>query len=376
MNIALFYHSLLSDWNHGNAHFLRGVAWELRSRGHQVRVFEPSAGWSLTHLLADHGRGPIQEFEQIYPGLRSQFYDPQQLDLDHALEDIDLVIVHEWNDPELIRRIAEHRSARGAYQLLFHDSHHRSKTHPDALARAPLQRFDGVLAYGVSIRDIYLSRGWTERAWVWHEAADTRIFQPLDLPKEGDLVWIGNWGDEERSAELEEFLIAPVQALGLKTAVYGVRYPDRALDALAAAGIEYRGWLPNFRVPEVFARFRVTVHIPRRAYAAELAGIPTIRPFEAMACGIPLVCSPWEDTEHLFSSRENYLTAANGGAMRRLLQELLNNPLKAQRLAANGRKTILDGHTCGHRVDQLMAICEELAGGSTANGGAPAGAAV
>ena len=33
MNFVLFYHSLLSDWNHGNAHFLSGIVSELRARG-------------------------------------------------------------------------------------------------------------------------------------------------------------------------------------------------------------------------------------------------------------------------------------------------------------------------------------------------------
>jgi spore maturation protein CgeB len=374
MNIALFYHSLLSDWNHGNAHFLRGVAWELRARGHQVRIFEPADGWSLTHLLRDHGRAAIEQFRRIYPGLDSRFYDPERLDLDRALKNIDLVIVHEWTDAELIRRIAEHRSARGGYRLLFHDTHHKCQTDPDSLPRACLRLFDGVLAYGRSIRDIYLSRGWTARAWVWHEAADTRVFRPLNRQKEGDLVWIGNWGDEERSAELEEFLIAPVKSLGLKAVVYGVRYPKRALEALGSARIEYRGWLPNFRVPEVFARFRVTVHIPRRAYAAELCGIPTIRPFEAMACGIPLVCSPWEDSEQLFTACESYLTARDGDAMRRAVSEFLNNPLRARALAANGLKTILTGHTCGHRVDQLLAVCQELSRGPASAGDMRSGA--
>ena len=36
MRIAMFYHSLASDWNHGNAHFLRGIATELIERGHAL----------------------------------------------------------------------------------------------------------------------------------------------------------------------------------------------------------------------------------------------------------------------------------------------------------------------------------------------------
>jgi spore maturation protein CgeB len=50
MKFVLFYHSILSDWNHGNAHFLRGIASELVERGHQVVVYEPADGWSLSNL--------------------------------------------------------------------------------------------------------------------------------------------------------------------------------------------------------------------------------------------------------------------------------------------------------------------------------------
>src|SRR5690606_26029494 len=55
MKFVLFYHSLVSDWNHGNAHFLRGVAAELQARGHAVDVYEPEGGWSRTQMLAEGG---------------------------------------------------------------------------------------------------------------------------------------------------------------------------------------------------------------------------------------------------------------------------------------------------------------------------------
>src|SRR5207237_3600463 len=126
--------------------------------------------------------------------------------------------------------------------------------------------------------------------WTWHEAADVRVFRPIDAPdRAGDLVWIGNWGDDERTAELREFLLEPVRELQLRTRVHGVRYPGQALRELREAGIEYAGWLPNNKVPAVFARYRVTVHVPRRPYVQALPGIPTIRVFEALACGLPLL---------------------------------------------------------------------------------------
>src|SRR5690606_6180127 len=62
LRFALFYHSLISDWNNGNAHFLRGVASELIARRHDVRVFEPANAWSVQNLVADHGEAAIAAF--------------------------------------------------------------------------------------------------------------------------------------------------------------------------------------------------------------------------------------------------------------------------------------------------------------------------
>ena len=362
MRIVMFYHSLVSDWNHGNAHFLRGVVTELLARGHRVDVLEPADGWSRKNLLRESGPDAIASFHRAYPGLQSRLYDFASLDLARELEAADLVLVHEWNEPRLVEAIGRHRAASGGgYHLLFHDTHHRSVTDREQMAGYPLHHYDGVLAFGEVIRSRYLEEGWAERVWTWHEAADARFFRPRPTETHrGDLVWIGNWGDDERAAELEEFLIGPVEDLGLTAQVHGVRYPPEARTRLTEAGISYRGWLPNYLAPEVFAAFALTVHIPRRPYVEALAGIPTIRVFEALACGIPLICSPWQDAEGLFSPGSDYLIAKTGKEMRQLMAELLADRDAAIAMAERGRQTILDRHTCGHRVDELLAIVEAL----------------
>ncbi|HWG59945.1 MAG TPA: glycosyltransferase [Candidatus Acidoferrales bacterium] len=370
MRIVMFYHSLVSDWNHGNAHFLRGVATEFVALGHELRIYEPENAWSVRNLIEEAGEGAIREFHRAYPLLHSVRYGTP-LDLDEALDGADLVLVHEWNEPQLIAAIGRHKRSCGNYRLFFHDTHHRSVTEPRAMARYDLSEYDGVLAFGETIRDTYLRNGWAKEAWTWHEAADVRVFRPhsdeawpLQLlgdgkqQYDGDLVWIGNWGDDERAGELREFLFDPAKELGLRARVHGVRYPPSATAALAEAGIEYAGWLPNYEVPRVFSRFRVTVHIPRRPYVESLPGIPTIRVFEALACGIPLVCSPWQDSEHLFTPGKDYLVARDGREMKSQLRELLANPSRARELAEHGRRTILDRHRCAHRASELLAINE------------------
>jgi spore maturation protein CgeB len=363
VRFVMFCHSLVSDWNHGNAHFLRGIATELLARGHRLTVLEPSDAWSRINLVAHAGGGAIDRFHRAYPMLGSYQFSLDRLDLDHLLRDADVVLVHEWNDPELIAAIGRHRAAAGGYRLLFHDTHQRSVRRPEEMKRLPLDHYDGVLAFGEVLRRRYLDLGWAERAWTWHEAADHRLFRPLESRRlEGDLVWIGSWGDEERTAEIEEFLLRPAAGLRLRLRMHGVRYPREALARLEHDDVDYGGWIPNFSVPAVFGRFRATVHIPRRSYAEALPGIPTIRVFEALACGIPLICAPWEDAENLFTPGRDYLVARDGGEMKRLLRELLTDSGAARTMADHGRRTILARHTCVHRVNELLGIVGELNG--------------
>jgi spore maturation protein CgeB len=358
MRFVYFTHSLVSDWNHGNAHFLRGVLRELQQRGHRTKVFEPADGWSRANLVANHGEEALARFPKRFPGLVSTSYTADGFDLEAAVDGADVVIVHEWSEPWLVAALGNHRRRGGRYLLLFHDTHHRAATAPDELGRFDLSGYDGVLAFGEAIREIYLRRGWAGQAWTWHEAADTALFRPHpEIERDGDLIWIGNWGDGERTAELERFLLAPVRMLGLRARVHGVRYPDEALAALRRSGIDYGDWLANDLVPEAFARYRLTVHVPRGPYARMLPGIPTIRMFEALACGIPLVSAPWEDSEALFRPGRDFLYARNGAAMTDALRDLLADPDAAAELAASGLETIRARHTCAHRVEELLAIC-------------------
>ncbi|MGA0604787.1 CgeB family protein [Phenylobacterium sp. VNQ135] len=361
MRIVYFTHSLASCWNHGNAHFLRGVLRELIRQGHDVRVFEPQGAWSLQNLLADHGEAGLEAYRAAYPELVSTIFGPAA-DVAAMLDGADLVIVHEWNDPKLVADIGRMRARGARFTLLFHDTHHRAVSEPDAIRAFDLAAYDGVLAFGETLAEVYRRWGWGERVFVWHEAADISLFKPPaeEAEREG-LVWIGNWGDGERTAELETFLFAPAKAARLPLDIYGVRYPDTAKAMIRRHGARYLGWLPNARAPEVFARHLATVHVPRRFYTKVLPGIPTIRVFEALACGIPLVSAPWSDSEGLFRPGEDFLFARDGAEMEAHLTDLARDPQLRAALAQSGLETIRNRHTCAHRADELMAVARQLA---------------
>jgi spore maturation protein CgeB len=359
MRFAWFVHSVSSCWNHGNAHFIRGVARDLVARGHDMRLLAPRAGWSAENMRAEPDRAGARAWQSAYPELAETLYDTGQ-DLDPLVADRDVVLVHEWTDPAVVAAIGQLRRRR-SFTALFHDTHHRAVSDPDAIRTFDLTAYDGVLAFGEALAEVYRRWGWGRHAFVWHEAADTTLFRPpvAEQPRSG-LVWIGNWGDGERSAELEAYLLNPARDAGLPLDIYGVRYPPDALVALAATGARFSGWLPNVRAPQVFARHMATVHVPRRFYTTLLPGIPTIRVFEALACGIPLVCAPWEDSEGLFSPGRDFLMARDGAQMTRHLRALVHDRGLRDALAAHGLAKIRHRHSCRHRAAELLAILAGL----------------
>ena len=367
LHVAYLAHSLRSDWNHGNAHFLRGLLRAVQSLGCRVSIFERDHGWSIDHLrMEPAGEQSIRCFHATYPDLSISCYSEDQAkDMSFwrgALRDVDVVILHEWNLPQLAALLLELRGELG-FRLLFHDTHHRATSSPEQIRSYGTDQFDGVLAFGEALRNIYRDVFGIARVWTLHEAADVTVFHPLPgRAQSTDVIWIGNWGDDERSAEIREFLLCPAARLrDRRFAIHGVRYPEEALKALDEAGVEYRGYLPNLEAPAAYAASRITVHIPRQQYTRAMTGIPTIRVFEALACGIPLISAPWSDTEKLFREGD-FTVARDQGEMTRAMERLLTDGSQAHEQALRGRETILARHTCRHRAEQLLEICEEVLG--------------
>jgi spore maturation protein CgeB len=83
--------------------------------------------------------------------------------------------------------------------------------------------------------------------------------------------------------------------------------------------------------------------------------------FEALACGAPLLCAPWEDAESLFRAGQDYICVPDGRAMTAEINRLLEDGAARRQLATNGLETVRKRHTCHHRAEQFVEICEGLA---------------
>jgi spore maturation protein CgeB len=347
MRIVYFAHALRSCWGHGDAHFVRGVLSELAGLGHEVGAFEPEDGASARGLEAEHGPAALDAWREAYPELPVNTWRAGA-DLDAACDGADLVLVHARNAPALVARIGALRKAGAGFRLLLHGA-----AEAGAL---DLSGFDGVLALGEAQAEACRARDWGRRAFVWRQAADVRRFRPPDRPtrREG-LVFIGNCADAARAAELDAWLFQPVEAAGLPLDVWGPRYPEAAREALARMGARCCGWLPNVQAPEALAWSLATVHVPRRNEAGA-----SIRVFEALACGAPLLSAPSTDDEGLLRPGEDFLLARDAAEMAASMRALAGDRDLRRALAASGLERVRGHHTCAHRARELEAIAREV----------------
>ena len=355
---GFFYQSVISDWNHGNAHFLRGLMRALQSRGHPVVCYEQVDNWSLSNLLRLRPTA-VGDFVDRFPDLKFERYS-LDADLESWLRgrvaDADVCVVHEWNDASVIRRLGQlcRETGKPAY---FHDTHYRVVLDVEYRSSLGLEAYTGILAFSPSLAERYRLLGF-DRVSVLHEAADVTVFSPLDVPKVTDVVFVGNYGDGDRSAELEDYVFTPRLSMpDLTYAVYGVRYPEKVLARLNnGLDIDYGGWVPNVLVPSIYSAARVVLHIPRRQYVELLPGTPTIRVFEALASGACLISLPWDDTDDLFEAGADYAVARSPDEMRELIRRFCSDDALRTALGGHGRQTILERHTCDHRAEQLFHI--------------------
>ena len=366
----LFCHSLLSDWNHGNAHFLRGVVTELRrARPRRRGLRAARRAGALPNLRRRPRRARRSPASAApIPRSRSQPLRPRRRSTSTRRSTAPTwCIVHEWNDHELVRA---HRRAPRARRRATGCSSTTPTTAAvtDAARDGRLRPVATTTACSRSasvIRDLYLARGWAQRAWTWHEAADTRVFRPHRRTRRAQATSSGSATGATTSAprELREFLIEPVA----RARPHGAR-PRRALSRAGARrrsrarGHRVRRLAAQLEVPRglrPLPRHRARAAAPVRRGAARHPDDP--RRSRRWPAASRWSRAPWDDAEGLFRRATTSSSRATATRCARTCARCSHDPeLRRASSPRTGCETILARHTCAHRVDELLAIVAEL----------------
>lgn len=351
MRFLLLGLSITSSWGNGHATTYRGLVRELTRQGHDVLFLErdvpchadnrdlPEPPWGATRLYA------------TLDDLRARW--------SLAARRADVVIVGSYvpDGAAVVRWALE--EARGVVAFYDIDT-------PVTLARLARGDCDYLSADLVPGLDLYLSFSGgpvlarlerelgAPRARALYCSADPEVYSPAACAPTWDLGYLGTYSPD-RQPKVEALLCAPARALpGRRFVVAGAQYPD---DALGWPGnVERIQHLPPPEHRAFYNAQRFTLNVTRDDMV-RAGWSPSVRLFEAAACGTPLLSDRWDGLETLFTPGEEVLLVDDRDDVARALNDLSED--QRRRLGARARERVLAAHTAAHRAAELERHCRE-----------------
>ncbi|NMC60208.1 MAG: glycosyltransferase [Candidatus Methanofastidiosa archaeon] len=356
MKIGFFIQSYLADYNFGSAHFLRGLIRELSNLGHSIKIFCPENSWVERKTIELKGNSILSETQVRYPIFSIEKYSPDFLNLGKFLSKLDVVIVNEWTDDKIAKRIGLFGIENNKLVTIYYDTHHRILTATEELQAAGVCFYKKILVLGESVKLSYQRRLNIKNAIVFPEAVDEIMFNKNKKQRhDGSAVWIGNYGYDERGKNLITSLIG-LKRFGIPVKCYGAGFPKGEIKKLGSASINVHGWIPNIQVPMILSRALISLHIPREPYTAELGGVSTIRPYEASGLAVPLVVISKSPLGYPFVPNLHYKLYSNSEDFLNALPKLMSNYGCLSSMALRANELVVSNHTCRDRALMLLRL--------------------
>ncbi|MFN2628424.1 MAG: glycosyltransferase [Gaiellaceae bacterium] len=344
MKIVFLGLSITSSWGNGHATNYRGLVGALARHKHEVLFLERDAPWYAQHRDFD---APFVRLYESAVDLRERFADD--------LRDADLVI-HGSYVPDVGEWLAE--SVRGV--LAFYDI-----DTPVTLERLEAGACEYLRPELIPHYDIYLSftggptlerlerRYGAQRARPFYCLVDPALYQPLEVEHCWTLGYLGTY-DRDRQETLNRLLLEPASLLGQERfVVAGPQYPAEIAWPTNVERIEHvtPGGHASF-----YASQRLTLNVTRREMAA-VGWSPSVRLFEAAACGVPIISDWWPGLNEFFAPCEEILVARTPRDVLRIVKE---TPVEVLRdIGLRARTRVLERDTADHRAAELEAYVAE-----------------
>jgi spore maturation protein CgeB len=346
LNIVILGLSITSSWGNGHATTYRALAKALAGRGHSVTFLERDVPWYREHRdLTD----PTYCHVRLYDDLQDI---PRRYGDLITKADLTMIGSYVPDGIALADWITSH--ARGVTAFYDIDTPVTlaglDAGGLDYLSPRLIPRFDLYVSFsGGPALAIIEERYGSPRARALYCSADLDLHAPLAVAQRWSLGYLGTYS-ADRQALLDRLLIEPARRL--------------ANEAFVVAGSKYPAdlrWPPNVTTiahaapddhPAFYAAQRFTLNITR-ADMRRLGYSPSVRLFEAAACGVPIISDRWPGLETIFAPGEEILVADDS---REIIGILTSMPEERRcAIAAAARKRLLREHTPDHRARQLEA---------------------
>jgi spore maturation protein CgeB len=350
--------SLSSSWGNGHATTYRALLKAFAARGHAVLFLERDVPWYAAHRdLPDPGFCDLALYADL-DGLEAHR---------SAVAGADAVIVGSYV-PEGIAAGARVLDWAGGVRAFYDIDTPVTLAALAAgtcayLAAGQIRDYDLYLSFtgGPTLRRLERAYG-APAARALYCSVDPEAYPALDRPARYDLSYLGTYSPD-RQPTLERLLIEPARrAPDLRFAVAGPQYPA-PIDW--PANVERIEHLPPDRHPDFYAASRYTLNVTR-ADMIRAGWSPSVRLFEAGACGTPVLSDRWDGLETLLVPEREILLPDGPDDVLGLLRG--RSEAERRRLGAAARAAILARHTAAARAGEL----ERFLGEARASGRAAA----
>jgi spore maturation protein CgeB len=351
MKIVILGLSITSSWGNGHATTFRGLVRELTKRGHDVFFLERDVPWYAKHR--DLPRPPYGRTE-LYSSLAEL-----KKKFRHEIANADCTIVGSYvpEGIEVGRWVLQTCSGLTSFYDIDTPVTLARLERDDCeyVSRDLIPRYDLYLSFtgGPTLELLELEYG-ARAARTLYCSVDPDLYFPEPRASQWDLGYLGTYSADRQPA-LQALLLAPACMLPQKQfVVSGPQYPSGIVWPANVKRIEH---LPPAEHRSFYNSQRLTLNLTRADMRA--AGYsPSVRLFEAAACGTPIISDCWDGLEDFFvPGREIYL-AENAGEVVDLLRGLPNEEIRA--LGERGRARVLAQHTAAHRAAELEDYIREL----------------
>jgi spore maturation protein CgeB len=350
MRIVVLGLSITSSWGNGHATTYRGLLRELAALGHDVLFLERDVAWYAGNRDLRH---PGYARVELYANL-------QELTTRYACEvrNADLVMVGSYVPEGVAVGEWVTRVARGLTAFYDIDTpitlEQLAEGRELYLSKALIPKYSLYLSFtgGPALEHLEHSFG-ARLARPLYCSVDPDLYHVLPCEPLWQLAYMGTYS-EDRQPTLERLLLEPAQRCAQRRfAVVGPQYPESIAWPDNVARIAHLA-------PEQHCRFynqqRFTLNVTR-ARMREMGYSPSVRLFEAAACGTPIISDAWAGLDEFFEPGTEILIADSARDTMNYLMDISDAQRRA--IGMRARERVLSSHTAKHRAQEMLQYLSE-----------------
>ena len=344
LRIVIIGLSITSSWGNGHATTYRGLMRELVGRGHDVLFLENDKPWYASNRDLPNP-----------PYGRTELYDSPADLKDRFGADVreaDVVMIGSFV-PEVVA-VGDWITRTAGGLVAFYDIDtpvtlaKLAREDAEYLSRDLVRRYELYLSFtgGPTLRRLEREFG-SPRARPLYCSVDPTIYYPQPAEPRWDLGYLGTYSADRQPA-LDSLLISSARQWDHgRFVVAGPQYPASIRWPSNVARVDH---LSPFDHRAFYASQRFTLNVTRSDMIR--AGFsPSVRLFEAAACGVPIISDCWEGLDHFFSIGDEILVAGGTTDVLRFLRE--TDELTRREIGRRARQRVLAAHTAAHRAAEL-----------------------